>query len=62
MSDKRTRAERLSSALNKLDALALEVRQITECTEKVSRKLIEAQYEIAHIFDEEGNKCSTMRS
>lgn len=46
MSDKRTRAERLSSALNKLDTLALEVRQITERTE----------YEIAHIFDEEGNK------
>ena len=56
MSDKRTRAERLSSVLNKLDALALEVRQITERTEKVSRKLIEAQYEIAHIFDEEGDK------
>lgn len=56
MSDKRTRAERLSSVLNKLDALALEVRRITERTEKVNRKLIEAQYEIAHIFDEEGNK------
>ena len=55
-SDRRTRAEKLSSALNKLDALALEVRQITERTEKVSRKLIEAQYEIAHLFDEEGNK------
>lgn len=56
MNDKRTRAERLSSALNKLDALALEVRQITERTEKVSRKLIEAQYELAHIFDSEGEK------
>ncbi len=54
--DKRTKAERLSSALNKLDALAQEVRQFTERTEKVSRKLIEVQYEIAHIFDEEGNK------
>ena len=54
--DRRTRAERLSSVLNRLDALAQEVRQLTERTEKVSRKLIEAQYEIAHIFDEEGNK------
>lgn len=54
--DRRTRAERLSSALNRLDALAQEVRQLAERTEKVSRKLIEAQYEIAHIFDEEGNK------
>lgn len=54
--DRRTKAERLSSALNRLDALAQEVRQITACTEKVSRKLIEVQYELAHIFDEEGNK------
>ena len=56
MNDKRRRAERLSSALNKLDALAQEVRQLTERTEKVSRRLIEVQYELAHIFDEEGNK------
>lgn len=42
--------------MNRLDALAQEVRQITERTEKVSRKLIEVQYELAHIFDEEGNK------
>lgn len=54
--DRKTRAERLSSALNSLDALAQEVRQITERTEKVSRKLIEAQYELAHIFDGEVNK------
>ena len=54
--DRRTRAERLSSALNRLDTLAQEVRQLTERTEKVSRRLIEVQYELAHIFDEEGNK------
>lgn len=54
--DRKTRAERLSSALNRLDTLAQEVRQLTERTEKVSRRLIEVQYELAHIFDEEGNK------
>jgi methyl-accepting chemotaxis protein len=54
--DRRTKAERLSSTLNKLDAMAQEVRQLTERTEKVSRRLIEVQYELAHIFDEEGNK------
>ena len=54
--DRRTKAERLSSTLNKLDAMAQEVRQLTERTEMVSRRLIEVQYELAHIFDEEGNK------
>lgn len=54
--DRRTKAERLSSTLNKLDAMAQEVRQLTERTEKVSRRLIEVQYELAHIFDEEGNR------
>lgn len=54
--DRRTKAGRLSSTLNKLDAMAQEVRQLTERTEKVSRRLIEVQYELAHIFDEEGNK------
>ena len=54
--DRRRKEERLSSTLNKLDSMAQEVRQLTERTEKVSRRLIEAQYELAHIFDEEGNK------
>lgn len=54
--DRRRKAERLSSTLNKLDAMVQEVRQLTERTEKVSRRLIEVQYELAHIFDEEGNK------
>ncbi len=54
--DRRRKEERLSSTLNKLDAMAQEVRQLTERTEKVSRRLIEVQYELAHIFDEEGNK------
>ena len=54
--DRRRKEERLSSTLNKLDAMAQEVRQLTERTEKVSRRLIEVQYELAHIFDEEGSK------
>lgn len=54
--DRRRKEERLSSTLNKLDAMAQEVRQLTERTEKVSRRLIEVQYELAHFFDEEGDK------
>lgn len=54
--DRRTKAEWLSSTLNELDAMAQDVRQLTERTEKVSRRLIEVQYDLAHIFDEEGNK------
>lgn len=54
--DKRTRAEQLSAVLRDLDALSWEARQLSERTEKINRKLIEVQFLIAHIFNEEGNK------
>lgn len=53
--DTRTRAEQLSALLRDLDSLSAEARQLTERTEKISRKLIEVQFLIAHLF-EEGNK------
>ncbi len=50
----RTRAEQLSALLRDLDSLSAEARQLSERTEKINRKLIEVQFLIAHIFNEEG--------
>lgn len=56
-SSKGTKAERLYSVLNELDTLTVETRQISDRADKISRRLIEVQFEVAHFLDkEEGNK------
>lgn len=52
--DTRTRAEQVSALLRDLDSLSAQARQLSERTEKINRKLIEVQFAIAHIFNEEG--------
>ncbi len=56
-SSKVTKAERLYSVLNELDTLTVETRQISDRADKIIRRLIEVQFEVAHFLDkEEGNK------